>query len=130
MAISPAESRPDTPVLVVDDNAAMRLVVKRALEAVHVAVITSESAVEALKIVAERNIKVVITDITMPDMDGWQFCAEAHATYPNLIIGIMTGWHAAAQARLDAHGVSFVVPKPFDIRDLQAKVLAVLTRPS
>ncbi len=126
MTPSPAHNPADALVLVVDDNEALRAIVKRALEGVHVVVATSKGANEALEVIATRPVKVVITDISMPDMDGWQFCSLAHARYPDLILGIMTGWEAGEQSRLAAHGVSFVVPKPFNVRDLQAQILALL----
>ncbi|MBA3944502.1 MAG: response regulator [Herpetosiphonaceae bacterium] len=126
MTPSQAPTSRDALVLVVDDDDALRSIVKRALEGVQVAVVTSKGAVEALDVIATRPIKVVLTDITMPDMDGWQLCSLVHARYPELILGIMTGWGGSEPLRLVAHGVSFVVPKPFNVHELQAQVLALL----
>lgn len=113
-------------VLVVDDNAALRSVVQRALEAVQLRVLTGASALEGLALLATTQCQLAISDLTMPDMDGWEFCRRARALYPQLALGLMTGWQAPEQTLLAAYGIRFVALKPFNIRELQAQVLAVL----
>lgn len=114
-------------VLVVDDNDALRAVVKRALEAVQLQVITSASAIEGLALVQQHAFRVVLTDISMPEMDGWGFCRQVRRAAPHLIIGIMTGWETPPADLLMAHDVRFVIAKPFNVRELQQQILTMTT---
>lgn len=121
-----ASPAPDRPLaLVIDDNDALRNVVQRALEVVKIPTVGSRSAREGLAMLAANPVPLVLTDISMPEMNGWEFCLQARSLYPDLMLGIMTGWGATEQAQLDAHGVSFVVLKPFNIRELQTQVLMI-----
>lgn len=114
-------------VLVVDDNAALRSVVQRALEAVQLRVVTSGSARDGLALLDTYPCQVAITDLSMPDMDGWEFCRRARARHPQLVLGLMTGWQVPDQTQLAAYDIRFVALKPFDIRELQNQVLAVFS---
>ncbi len=112
--------------LIVDDNDALRYVVQRALEVIQIAVVSMSSATEALTQLDSRHFDLAITDLSMPEMDGWEFCAAVHRRRPQLLLGIMTGWDAPEQQQLDRHGIEFVIFKPFNIRELQAQVVAAL----
>jgi signal transduction histidine kinase/CheY-like chemotaxis protein len=68
-------------VLVIDDDADARGLVYRLLTDCKAQVTTASSAVEALRLLAASRPDIVISDIGMPEMDGYQFIEKVRATY-------------------------------------------------
>ncbi len=66
-------------VLVVDDEADARTLVKRLLEEHGAAVITAGSAEEALRLLGEQRPHVLVSDIGMPGVDGYQLIRSVRA---------------------------------------------------
>jgi CheY-like chemotaxis protein len=109
------------PVLVVDDDPAIREAVRDVLENEGILVETATDGADALAKVAERRPSMVLLDMRMPVMDGWGFASALRELGVDLPVVVMT---AAADARRWAAeiGAIGVVPKPFGITEL---VLAV-----
>lgn len=105
-------------VLVVDDEAAVREVLREALEAEGCEVVVAESGEMALKIYDARNgrVDVVLTDIGMPEMSGWELANEIRKRSKTVPLAIVSGWADAisCDAR-QAIKADWVVSKPFDI---------------
>jgi CheY-like chemotaxis protein len=105
-------------VLVVDDEAAVREVLREALEAEGCEVMVAESGEMALKIYDDRKGKldVVFTDIGMPEMSGWELASEIRKRSETIPLAIVSGWADAisCDAR-QAIKADWVVSKPFDI---------------
>ena len=70
---------PRTKVLLVEDNDGLRRVYKRLLEAHQFDVLTAEHGVAALNVLADQPIDVVVTDIGMPVMDGFELGRQIRA---------------------------------------------------
>jgi two-component system C4-dicarboxylate transport response regulator DctD len=73
-------------------------------------------------------VDVILTDISMPGMSGWDVAAECQRRFPRVPLGFVTGWGD----RLDPEetlrsGVRFVLSKPFAPVDLQSLVAGVLS---
>lgn len=118
---------PRATVLVVDDNDALRSVVQRALEAANLTVLSTNNVRGALAIIEKEPVTAILTDISMPDMDGWEFCRQVRRRRPDIVLGIMTGWGAPADEQaLAERGIRFVLAKPFNLRELQALVIEAL----
>ena len=64
------------PVLVVDDDPAMRDLVRRALEKEGIPVVEAEHGRAALERVARQTPALILLDLMMPEMDGFEFLAE------------------------------------------------------
>jgi len=105
-------------VLVVDDETAIREVLREALEAEGCEVVVAESGEKALQIYDARGggIDVVFTDIGMPDMSGWELASEIRKRSETMPLAIVSGWADAisCDAR-QAIKADWVVSKPFDI---------------
>lgn len=105
-------------VLVVDDEAAVREVLREALEAEGCEVVVAESGETALKIYDARKgrLDVVFTDIGMPEMSGWELASEIRKRSETMPLAIVSGWADAisCDAR-QAIKADWVVSKPFDI---------------
>jgi CheY-like chemotaxis protein len=106
-------------VLVVDDDAAIRkmLVDALSLEGFHVE--TARDGREALAALEDGRKRVVLLDLMMPIMDGWELCrhlTERPALRQQLSIVLMSAGEKLDQARdLQVEGY---LPKPFDIDHL------------
>lgn len=68
-------------ILVVDDEAVMRMLLTEQLKASGFDVLSATSGSEALKLVAEEKVDLVLLDIMMPEMTGYDVCAELRKTY-------------------------------------------------
>lgn len=104
-------------VLVVDDEIAVREVLREALEAEGCEVMVAESGEMALKLYDRAGrIDVVFTDIGMPEMSGWELASEIRKRSETIPLAIVSGWADAisCDAR-QAIKADWVVSKPFDI---------------
>jgi signal transduction histidine kinase/FixJ family two-component response regulator len=105
-------------VLVVDDETAVREVLREALEAEGCEVIVAESGEMALKLydASAGKLDVVFTDIGMPEMSGWELASEIRKRSETIPLAIVSGWADAisCDAR-QAIRADWVVSKPFDI---------------
>lgn len=64
-------------VLLVDDTPFFREVVKRYFERIGIHVITAEDGIDGLRKLNDNHFDLVVSDIEMPNMDGWSFCMTA-----------------------------------------------------
>src|SRR6185295_14360040 len=105
-------------VLVVDDEANVRDVLKEALEAEGCEVLTAQSGDIALSIFDECQGKVdaVFTDIGMPDMSGWELVTEIRSRSKDVPLAIISGWaDDISVEQKNAVSADWVIAKPFDI---------------
>jgi CheY-like chemotaxis protein/anti-sigma regulatory factor (Ser/Thr protein kinase) len=118
-------------VLVVDDETAVREVLREALEAEGCEVLVAESGEMALKIYDSREGKldVVFTDIGMPEMSGWELASEIRKRSAMIPLAIVSGWADAisCDAR-QAIKADWVVSKPFDITTIAGIAKEVIER--
>ena len=109
-------------VLVVDDDHDIREVVRDALEARGLAVVEASDGRQALAVAAASQPSLVLLDRRRPVMDGWAFAAAYREQAADRApVVVMT---AARDARAWAAevGAEGVLPKPFDLDDLEAVV--------
>ena len=57
---------------------------------------------------------MVISDLGMPDMNGWDVAASIQERWPGLPVGLITGWGETEITREERSRVNFVINKPFD----------------
>ncbi len=106
-------------VLAVDDETEVREVLREILEAAGHEVHEAGSGPEALEILERQAVDLVCTDLGMPGMSGWEVADRIRARWPGVRVALVTGWGARVEpAELQAHGVDFLVAKPFQIEDL------------
>jgi signal transduction histidine kinase/FixJ family two-component response regulator len=118
-------------VLVVDDEMAVREVLREALEAEGCEVLVAESGEKALQLYDARGgrIDVVFTDIGMPEMSGWELASEIRKRSETVPLAIVSGWADAisCDAR-QAIKADWVVSKPFDIATIAGIANEVASR--
>lgn len=108
--------RPD--ILVVEDEVAMADVILRVLTMSGYAARRAENGVEALSAVAMRMPALVLLDILMPVMDGWQCAHELRTRYGDSLPIVIVTAAEHARARATNLGADGVLAKPFEMRDL------------
>ena len=116
-------------VLVVDDEARMRKLVKDFLSAKGFLVVEAEDGEQALEMFfAQKDIALVILDVMMPKMDGWEVCKTIRQ-YSQVPVMMLT---ARGEERDELQGfklgVDEYVSKPFSPKILVARVEALLRR--
>ena len=100
-------------ILVVDDNLAMADTLADILEAKGFTVHAAASGAEALEILRERPVDILLTDVKMPEMDGLELFRETRSLYPKLITIFMTAYAADDLIQQGmAEGVNTVLTKP------------------
>ncbi len=118
-------------ILVVDDESRMRKLVKDFLIKSNYEVVEAEDGAQAVDIFFEQNdIDLIILDVMMPKMDGWQVCREIRA-YSKVPIIMLT---AKSDERDELQGfelgIDEYISKPFSPKILVARVEAILRRTS
>ena len=106
-------------ILVVDDNPAMAESLADILEVKGFTVHATGSGAEALEIMREQPVDLLLTDVKMPAMNGLELYRNTRKVYPNLITIFMTAY--AADDLIEqgmAEGVKTVLTKPVEINFL------------
>jgi CheY-like chemotaxis protein len=112
-------------ILVVEDEEKMRELLRRMLERASFTVITAPHGREALKLFRERPVDLAITDLMMPEMDGFELIRQLTAQWPSIRIIAISG----ADLRLDMArqlGAKAVLKKPVTGAALVSAVEQVL----
>lgn len=78
-------------VLLVDDEASIRLLVGTFLSRRNYEVTTASTGAEALRLVNDRTLHVVILDVVLPDSDGIDILQEIRLAHPNLPVILFSG---------------------------------------
>lgn len=116
-------------ILVVDDESRMRRLIRDFLEAEGYEVLEAADGVKALDLYYEdRTIALLILDVMMPKMDGWQVCREIRQTSTVPILMLTARSEERDELRGFELGVDEYVTKPFSPRILVARVNAILKR--
>ena len=114
--------------MVVEDDAAVRRLAVQMIQELNYTAIEADSGQSALKVLAKSDdIKLVITDVVMPGMNGRALADEIDRRWPHLKVIFTTGYTRDAIVHdgvLDP-GVQ-VIAKPFTLEALSAKIAAVL----
>ena len=118
-------------VLVVDDESRMRKLVRDLLVKKDFDVLEAGDGAEAIDIFfATKDIALVILDVMMPKMDGWQVCREIRS-YSQVPIIMLTAKSDERDELLGFElGVDEYISKPFSPKILVARVEAILRRTS
>jgi len=103
-------------VWVIDDDQSIRWVLERALKKANLEVTLFESAANAMQALASSTPQVIITDVRMPGMDGFEFLEKVQSQYPELPVIVMTA-HSDLDNAVNAYqgGAFEYLAKPFDV---------------
>jgi two-component system response regulator MprA len=120
---------PAAKVLVVDDEAAVRAALKRALAMELYDVELARDGQEALELLTDDRFDAIVLDIAMPRVDGLEMCRRMRAGGDRTPVLMLTARDAVDDrvAGLDAGADDYLV-KPFALRELQARLRALMRR--
>ncbi len=119
-----AKTKRTPKVLVVDDEAVVRAGICRVLEKQGLSMHTAADGSEALEIMAEYPIDIVLLDIIMPGLDGIEVLRHIRATYPDTVVLMITG-HPTIQSAIECTKLGAIdyLVKPFRVDDLETLIL-------
>lgn len=110
---------PALDVLVVDDEESVLSVVEQLTEALGHRTRVADSGPAALELLKTVSCDVVISDIRMPNMDGFELAQRVRATYPEMQIILMTGYSLDQTSEMVAElQVRAFLQKPFKASEL------------
>ena len=116
IAYRPSEKTKKIPLMLVDDNAAIREVLSEGLSRYGFEVTKAEDGFEALRSLGRECFKLVITDFQMPGMNGLELASAIKKQYPAMIVVLMTGTDRSyLEGKQQWKDVDLFVPKPFRI---------------
>ena len=115
-------------VLVVDDDRVTRTLVSRSLTATKVCgVVTASDGQEAVEILRTMPVDLLVTDLQMPRMGGFQLLAYLSTQYPAVPAIVISGvLDEVKREKAGELGALHVLAKPIQIPELQASVKALL----
>ena len=118
-------------ILVVDDESRMRKLVKDFLVKKNFEVVEAANGEEALDLFySDKNISLIILDVMMPKMDGWEVCREIRKNSKVPIIMLTARGDERDELLGFELGVDEYISKPFSPKILVARVEAILRRTS
>ena len=111
-------------VLVVDDDVAVRMLVSRILQEAGYEVETATDGIGALQSLASarHDFDLVVTDVRMPAMDGWELGRRIHRDHPMLPVLYVSGYDLAKSA---PSALTFL-RKPFEAPELLGRISHLL----
>ena len=117
-------------VLVIDDEPFVRETLEEILRQQHHDVVAADDGPSGLARFREGAFDLVMTDLAMPGMSGWEVALAVKAARPQVRVVLVTGWGVEVQAdEMRTHGVDRVMTKPFRFEEVQ-EILASLRGPA
>ncbi len=110
-------------ILVLEDNKALRIIIRKALEKAGYDVRTAENGKEGLKVLKKETPDLIISDVIMPEMDGFEFLKTIRKKHPLIPFTFLT-----VKSEFDDYskgyelGATDYLTKPFDVDILLARV--------
>ncbi len=120
-------------VLIVDDDKEMLLALKEGFKKYQesFAVLLAEDGLIALEGLKANVISLVVTDLKMPRMDGFELLAHIMEHYPDIPVIMITGYSTPEMERLAREGGAVgYISKPFLIESLARQIMATLRKES
>ena len=120
-----------TRILVVDDESYVRDLLKRVLTRRGHDVYVADDGEAALELMGEHRYDLVLTDVVMPGIDGFDLLRRVKATYPAVTVIVLTGY-ARKQSISDflLYGADEYLSKPFQVQALLDSVDRVVNDPA
>ena len=118
-------------ILMVDDSVSIRELVKDAFEKRGFRVLTAEDGQKALEITLKEHPDIIISDIAMPGMDGWDFCNQVRKNpYTSFIPFVFLSKKSEAPDRIRGlqMGADDYLTKPFEMEELITRVEMIINR--
>jgi len=128
---SPAPDPPARRLLFIDDEPAVRATTAALLRAGGHTVVEAASGPAGLAALATHPVDLVLTDLGMPEMTGWEVARQVKAAFPRLPVLLLTGWGEQLGDPSATPGeVDRILTKPARLDELQAAIAELTRRPA
>ena len=112
-------------LLLVDDEPRILAALRRSLRREGYEILTAESVPEALTLLAEHSVDLIVSDHKMPGHNGLEFLDEVARRHPGIPRIVLTGWPEEIPAQeLARLGIGALLPKPWDDGVLKQEIRA------
>jgi PAS domain S-box-containing protein len=116
---------PALSILVVDDEDFVRDTLAEMLVILNHKVVTAASGPEAIKALAAERFDLVFTDLSMPEMDGWEVAREVRRRWPGTSVVLVTGYgKQTAPPPSEKNLLDGVIGKPFDFTQVTETIIS------
>jgi DNA-binding response OmpR family regulator len=116
-------------VLVIDDEETVRRVLEKLLSQANHQVTVADDGEKGVQLFQEKEFDIVLTDLGMPGMSGWEVCQKIKEIKQTTPVGMITGWGMElSQDKMKQYGLDFILSKPFDFSQV-VKVVSETIRP-
>jgi DNA-binding response OmpR family regulator len=106
-------------ILVIDDDEFVRSVLSRTLAQADHQVTLAEDGGKGVQLFKEGEFDVVLTDLGMPGVSGWEVCRMIKEISPHTPVGMVTGWgDERDRSKMEEYGLDFFISKPFDFAQI------------
>jgi DNA-binding response OmpR family regulator len=111
-------------ILVAEDEEDIRAIIVNVLTQPGYQVLEAADGAEALRLMEDAAVDLLITDVVMPDMNGFELAQEARVLHPGIILIYMSGFYTEAQRRHGPKGLMLTKPfRPSHMLDAVTKAL-------
>ncbi|MFH0931098.1 MAG: ATP-binding protein [Candidatus Zixiibacteriota bacterium] len=106
-------------ILVIDDEKNMRDMVLEMLTTQGHSVTLAVDGAQGIEFFKRRDYDLVLTDLTMPDITGWEVSKTIKSINPSVKVALMTGWGVQIEEEeIKLKGVDYLISKPFKVNQL------------
>jgi DNA-binding response OmpR family regulator len=117
------DNKRKTPLLIVDDDKAVRRLLARVAERAGFDVDTAKDGLQALEMLEQKQYDIAIVDLMMPRMSGYDLVQKISTLNPRPVVLVATALMNGDVASLDDSMVRRVIKKPFDINAVAAALV-------
>ena len=109
-------------ILLAEDDEAMRVYLKRALNKAGFDVVTVDRGTDAMPLLESEHFDLLLSDIVMPEMDGIELAQRCADISPDTKVMFITGFAAVTLRASKEQPQAKVLSKPFHLRDLVLEI--------
>ncbi|OGC89810.1 MAG: hypothetical protein A2W25_02915 [candidate division Zixibacteria bacterium RBG_16_53_22] len=117
-------------ILLVDDDKNLLDVVGDMLEFMGFGHEKADGGKRALQLLQEKRYDLVVTDLGMPEIGGWDVARFCRENYPGMPVILISGWGAQLNNEEALSRVDAILPKPFQLEEIRETITAVMSKAS
>ncbi len=113
------EAQQPMTILVIDDDERVRTLLRNILLFGGHRVIEASDGESGIRYLEEGGPDMVLTDLGMPGMNGWEVAKSIKSKIPQIPIALITGWGTDLdEEKIKESGVDWIIGKPFQVNDI------------
>lgn len=113
------EAKQPITILVIDDDDRVRTLLRNILLFGGYRVIEASDGESGMRYLEEGGFDMVLTDLGMPGMNGWEVTKLIKARIPQIPVALITGWGTNLdEKKIKESGVDWIIGKPFQVNEI------------